>query len=223
MFPTPDLSHLKRSDYSKIYEPDSDSFLFLDALECELNIIRSLDPLIIVEFGCGSGIISTFLSKHILSSHCSLFYLTDINPHACSSTQKTYQQNNVIQQFQITNCDLATPFLQRLANGVDLILFNPPYVPTDEVVNSGDNLIDAAYSGGKQGIEVIQRAIEQASILLTENGLFYMIALELNSVETLTLIAKKFNLTMEIVLKRRTLIESLIVVKFKRKLNSAQE
>ena len=47
------------------YEPDQDSFLFLDALEKEYSFIRASHPSFIVEIGPGSGIISTFLSKLI--------------------------------------------------------------------------------------------------------------------------------------------------------------
>ena len=50
------------------YEPDQDSFLFLDALEKEYSFIKQIDPTLIVEMGPGSGIISTFLTRIVSRS-----------------------------------------------------------------------------------------------------------------------------------------------------------
>lgn len=47
------------------YEPDQDSFLFLDSLEKEFSFIMKQDPSVIVEIGPGSGVISTFLTRII--------------------------------------------------------------------------------------------------------------------------------------------------------------
>lgn len=48
------------------YEPDQDSFLFLDSMEKEYSFLIKQDPFFILEIGPGSGIISTFLT-HMIS------------------------------------------------------------------------------------------------------------------------------------------------------------
>ena len=156
MFPTPDLSHFTRHDYNQIYEPDADSFLLLDALEKRLNQIHECQPLIILEFGSGSGLATTFVAKHFCPQ-TSLFFAIDINPYACTSTKRTFKQNNLHQKhcLNIIQCNLADPLIDRLASKVDLILFNPPYVPTE--TSDVKEVIDRTYAGGKQGIEVIEK------------------------------------------------------------------
>lgn len=42
MHPTPDISHITREDYRDVYEPSEDSFLFMDALENDMNLIKKL-------------------------------------------------------------------------------------------------------------------------------------------------------------------------------------
>ena len=42
MHPTPDISHITREDYKDVYELSEDSFLFMDALEKDANLIKKL-------------------------------------------------------------------------------------------------------------------------------------------------------------------------------------
>ena len=68
MEPTPDLSHLTRRDYDRVYEPagmdalifplvvldssiSEDTFLLLDALELDANALRAAKPQICLEIG----------------------------------------------------------------------------------------------------------------------------------------------------------------------------
>lgn len=87
------------------YEPDQDSFLFLDSLEKEFEMIQHINPYMIVEIGPGSGIISTFLTRIVSGSgekrsfvdaqHPTCTLAIDINEDACRVTKETYKENHV--------------------------------------------------------------------------------------------------------------------------------
>ena len=76
--PTPIYSHLKCQDFEFVYEPAEDSFLLLDAIEIELETLKTLRPTLCVEIGPGSGIISAGIGS-ALKSECFVM-ACDINP-----------------------------------------------------------------------------------------------------------------------------------------------
>lgn len=60
-----------------------------------------------------------------------IFYCTDINPSAALASQSTLKQNNVaIGEVILSNfLDALSP---RIFHTVDILLFNPPYVPSED-------------------------------------------------------------------------------------------
>ncbi|MEE6480426.1 hypothetical protein FKM82_012567 [Ascaphus truei] len=108
-----------------------------------------------------------------LKSRC-----TDINPSAASCTLETARTNKVHIDPIIT--DLVKGLLPRLQGQVDLLVFNPPYVvtPPEEVGSHG---IEAAWAGGKIGREVMDRLFPLVPKLLSDTGLFYLLALKENN------------------------------------------
>ena len=51
MLATPDVSHLSKADFLRVYEPAEDSFCFLDALEQDQERLRQACPRLVVEIG----------------------------------------------------------------------------------------------------------------------------------------------------------------------------
>jgi len=110
---TPNLSHFSVDDYDSIYEPAEDSFLLLDALEEDIHVLKKLKPTICLEIGCGSGVVSTCLSKYFGSS-CHVM-ASDVNPYACEATLKTASCNKTQVSFWIfLNCFTLKISLQSL-------------------------------------------------------------------------------------------------------------
>ena len=130
---TPITDHV---DFDQVYEPAEDSFLLLDALEKDLEIMSNQDneqkksppPVFCLEIGSGSGIISTGLASVLPNS---MIFACDINPHACLASQKTSEINQTAENQSIIRMDFLNffPFCDGI---IDLLVCNPPYVATSD-------------------------------------------------------------------------------------------
>jgi len=217
MIPTPDLSHLTRHDYEHVYEPAEDTFLLLDAIEQEASDLKELQSLICLEIGSGSGCVSAFAGS-ILGSSATLYLCTDINSHASRSTCATGKQNNV--PLESITASLALPFHSRLRHSVDVLLFNPPYVPTvtDEAEDAqGTAGIQGSWAGGADGMQITNIFLQTVESLLSAKGRFYLVAVKENNIRSICAkMLADYGLRSEIVLRRRAGREHLFVVRFSR-------
>jgi len=191
--------------FPDVYEPSEDTFLFLDALECELEYIKSIKPTNIVEVGCGSGVVITSLSS-LLKNKCAC-YAIDINPSACLATAKTASLNDA--SVECLNMNLLSNFKTSL---FDIILFNPPYVVT-ESSELGPGL-QSAWAGGINGREVIDKFLLNLRNMLTERGVCYMIAIKENKPDEIREIMSNLGFKTRIIKERKILGEYLYVLCF---------
>jgi release factor glutamine methyltransferase len=148
----PSLSHFTREDYTRFYEPAEDSYLLLEALESEESFLNELQPLVCLEIGSGSGIISTFMSTMLRNAVC---FATDLNAHAARATLQTARANQ--RYIDVIECSLVSA-LPRLFGLVDVLVFNPPYVPTEDD-ELGSSELPAAWAGGLHGRRVLDQLL----------------------------------------------------------------
>ncbi|KAI0935918.1 hypothetical protein AcV5_004201 [Taiwanofungus camphoratus] len=215
MIPTPDLSHLNREDYAHVYEPAEDTFILLDALEQDAVELKDSKPLICLEIGSGSGCVSSFVGS-ILGPSTSLYLSTDINPRASSCTYRTGLQNKIPLEPLIAS--LTRPLVPRLRHAVDLLIFNPPYVPTCTVeadIAQQDADIPGSWAGGIDGMQVTSVLLEQVEDLLSPYGRFYLVAVEQNDVLGICRhMLQDHGLQSQVVIQRRAGRENLFVIRF---------
>ena len=211
----PSLDHLTIKDYEQVYEPSDDTYLLIDGLQLALKEgeLYKEGIYMTLELGCGTGVPTVFLAKQLLDGSSSgVHVVTDVNSRALQVAQATAIANDV-SILEAVECDLASPLLPRWKHGVDVLLFNPPYVPTpdDEVGGSG---IEASWAGGLNGRVVVDRAIPQIEQLLSKpNGLAYMITVDDNLPEDLQMQFLSHGLNMIPWVRRRARNEYLTVQK----------
>lgn len=210
----PSLDHLSMKDYEQVYEPSDDTYLLIDGLQLALKEQELTKEHIhtTLELGCGTGVPTVFLAKRLLRETSSVHIVTDVNPRALQVAQATATANGV-PSLEAVECDLASALLPRWKHGVDVLLFNPPYVPTpDEEV--GGTGIGASWAGGRNGRVVVDRAIPQmAQLLRKPNGVAYMITVDDNLPEDLQARFFKVGLRMKPWVRRRARNEYLTVQK----------
>lgn len=216
MLPTPDLSHLNSSDYDHVYEPAEDSFALLDALENDISLLRSLHTLpMILEIGSGTGIVSTFLQQSIFEQ--SLHLCTDINALACQVTRQTSSFNMAGSKSTILDSVRASLSHGLRLRSVDLIVFNPPYVPTCESeIDHQAGSITASWAGGFDGLTITSQFLALVADLLAPHGICYLLTVARNKPEELLNYARGHGLHGHAVLQRRAGREKLIVLRFQR-------
>lgn len=182
----------------------------MDALEKDVEFIKTISPLLCVEIGSGSGAVLTFLATILKSP--TFYWATDINGFACKCTGKTLL-NNGIRYFDTVATDLVSSLRPRLDGRCDVLIFNPPYVPTpSREVGSQD--IAAAWAGGVNGREVTDRLLPSIAQLLSPRGAFYLLALPENQPEEIAEVLARQGLAWELVLERRARNEKLKVFKY---------
>ncbi|GAA6041456.1 hypothetical protein JCM8097_001886 [Rhodosporidiobolus ruineniae] len=214
MIPTPSTSHLKAADYEDVYEPAEDTFILLDALEQDQELLRG--SRICLEVGSGSGCVSAFLGA-ICGASSALYLCTDLNPPSTRATLLTGQANHIPLRPLLT--DLTASLLPRLAGAVDVLVFNPPYVETDDQEAEAaqeSGVIERAWAGGKGGMRVTDRLLEQVETLLSPRGVFYLVAVPENKPLDILASMKARGLHGEITLKRRAGREHLHILRFSR-------
>ena len=119
--------------HEQVYQPEADTYLLLTSV---INEIRDNDT--VLEVGTGSGIIALGCSER---ARC---IATDVNPHACRMTHGM--------GVEVVRTDLYAG----LKGPFDLIIFNPPYLPTAESERI-DDWLEYALDGGPDGRAAIRR------------------------------------------------------------------
>jgi release factor glutamine methyltransferase len=128
----PSLDHLNATSFNDVYEPAEDTYLFVDTLHADAEFLAQLKPLVCLEVGGGSGCVSAALAQVLRKVNvASCHIVTDINPHAVDACHATFAANSVFRS-DMLRADLLGSLRASL---IDVLMFNPPYVPTppDEV------------------------------------------------------------------------------------------
>ncbi|KAG9439371.1 hypothetical protein H6P81_019536 [Aristolochia fimbriata] len=200
------------SGHPEVYEPCDDSFALVDALLADRANLIDHQPNMCLEIGSGSGYVITSLAI-MLGSECpgTHYFATDINPHAVEVTCKTLNSHGVHAEVVCSN--IASGLQSRLAGMVDVIVVNPPYVPTPEE-EVGSEGITAAWAGGENGRTVIDRILPVVDMLLSSRGWLYMVTLAANNPLQICQVMREKGYASRIVVQRSTEEESLRIIKF---------
>jgi release factor glutamine methyltransferase len=176
-------------DPSQVYQPEADTYLLLDAARAE---VRPGDR--VLEVGTGSGRIAAELAK------VTGVVASEINPHAAICAHDA--------GVDVVRCNLIDPIRGRF----DLVIFNPPYLPT-EPHERIDDWLEYALDGGKTGRAVIERFARDAGSILAPKGRILLLISSLTGHKDVEVLFALQGFSVEVIREDRVEDEVLYVLR----------
>lgn len=184
--------------FPSVYEPAEDSFLLArHAIKLKGRIL---------EIGCGSGIVALSNAKQNPKNEV---VGVDINSDAVNCASKNAKLNN-IKNVKFMKSNLFSELSESMKFNV--ILFNPPYLPTtpqEKVIGK----LNAAFDGGRDGRKVFDKFLSQFDKYLGSNGIVLLIQSSLNNLKKTEQILEKKGFKIEILESESFFFERLYLLK----------
>ncbi len=171
---------------SLIYEPQEDSYLFVNFLNDYFSGKNNYSKSVL-DMGCGSCILSDKLRDLGFSN----ILCVDINSDCVKLAQK--------KGFEAVQSNL----FQNINKKFDYILFNPPYLPFDEREDKESQLIT---TGGLLGDELISIFLREVKKYLKDNGRVFLLVSDLTPMKEIE------NYNFKIVAEKKIFFEKLIIL-----------
>ncbi|HII53672.1 methyltransferase [Candidatus Micrarchaeota archaeon CG08_land_8_20_14_0_20_49_17] len=187
-----------------VYKPADDSELLAGEA---VNCVKENNCKAILDMGTGSGIIALTCAK---ANPKAKVIGVDINSTAVDCAKNNAELNLV------KNCEF---FVSDLFSGkkvfknkkFDLIMFNPPYLPTsnDEKIKGNLNF---AFDGGASGREIIDRFLKEFDKYLAPGGILLMVDSSLDGTGKTINRLKKKGFNVEIIASKSFFFERLSII-----------
>lgn len=154
---------------------DSDDDSESDALDGILLDVEAFEPPafepLVVDLCTGSGCIACSVATEVPGARV---IATDLAPEAVLLAQENARAVGVDDRVKVLGCDLGERVPQRFEGKVDLVISNPPYVPTAVMGEIPAEVRDfeptLALDGGADGLDVFRRIVPFAARMLRPGG-----------------------------------------------------
>jgi release factor glutamine methyltransferase len=153
--------------FEEVFEPSEDSFLFAE----NLDVPKGID---VLDLGTGCGILGILAAQRAGN-----VLAVDINPYALWCAKQNAFLNHVQSTMSFLRSDLLTALNDTVR--FDLILFNAPYLPSEEY--ELETWLGRAWAGGTTGRDVIDRFIPLGVAHLKPFGKIFLLQSSLTGLD----------------------------------------
>jgi len=160
-----------------------ESGVFVPRPETELLVEEGLEFLkakcgdspIVLDLCTGSGCVGCAVAYELPQASV---FAVDISPNAVRVARENARRLGLTGRVEFFHGDLTRPLPEFLADRVDAILANPPYIPTSDLANLPKEVRDfepeVALDGGSDGLVTARRIIAESLKWLRPGGLLAM-------------------------------------------------
>ena len=181
--------------FEDVYSPSDDSYLILDFIRSNISQdifdgipIKGIKN--ILDLGTGTGIVAIFLE--LLNLSLSQIYASDILQNAIKCAQMNEKRNNIENKIKYLHSNLFESFPNHLRHSFDIIIFNPPYLPSIERIEKKSS--DHTWDGGIDGLKVLSQFFSQVKDYLNlrkPSNIYYICSSKTNLGELYKFIKEK--------------------------------
>ncbi len=165
-FPDPIIN----CDNKNVYPPSDDTYLLLDYFKSHINStyfdgIKITKIKNVLDLGTGTGIFAIFfqLIKNKFQNFNPKIYASDILEESIKCAELNQIENGIGHEIFFINSNLFKSFPSYLKASFNIIIFNPPYLPSAQFIKKEDKeIIDYSWDGGNKGYETLINFLKRA-------------------------------------------------------------
>ncbi|MFW5957117.1 MAG: HemK2/MTQ2 family protein methyltransferase [Natronomonas sp.] len=184
-----------RREMPSVYQPAEDSHLLAIAAAERIDAAE-----FVLEVGIGTGYVAEYVRDRTGANVVG----SDVNPEACRIARTDRHvptvQGNLVEPFQ--------------ADCFDVVLFNPPYLPTDPEDEWADPL-ECALSGGPDGRRAIRPFLKTVGRVLVPEGRVYLLLSTLTGIDAVESLARDASFGVDEVASEPYPFERLVVLELR--------
>ena len=182
-------------DVETVYQPAEDSFLLAETVVDRIEADE-----FVLDVGTGSGYVAGRIREEVGARVVG----SDVNPDACKQAFEA--------SVPVVRADLCTSFCD---GSFDVVVCNPPYLPTPPEQEWGD-WMEAALSGGEDGRAMVDRFVENVEPVLVPDGRAYLLISTLTGLDEVREAASAAGFETTVVAEESYPFEKLLVLELVR-------
>ncbi|MHA2287739.1 MAG: methyltransferase [Promethearchaeota archaeon] len=217
-FPEPNI----KCNFKDIYAPSDDTYLIIDYFKENINEyyfdgldIKKINR--VLDMGTGTGIIAVFLQmvKIQIDNFSPQIFASDILKEAIKCAKLNESTNISEKNITFMQSDLFKKFPDNLKNTFNVIIFNPPYLPSlkfnGNVLPKKGN--DYSWNGGEKGFEVFFEFLSRGKSFLDLDQDFYIYYISSSVVNFQSIIeqVENFGFKNTVLKKKHVFFEDIIL------------